>query len=80
MNRLEQQGVVSAYTPGHTGMAATRHERDGKLDNPDMGIFPMTPLTAIVKGAASVTDEGAHWRVKAGDGAALEFTAMRLRQ
>ena len=45
-----------------------------------MGIFPMTPLTAIVKGAASVTDEGAHWRVKAGDGAALEFAVMQLRQ
>ena len=40
--------------------------------------YPLLP--AIVNGAASVTDEGAHWRVKAGDGAAFEFTAMLLRQ
>ena len=37
-------------------------------------------LPAIVKGAARVTDERAHWRIKAGDGAAFEFTAMLLRQ
>ena len=200
MNWLEQQGVVSAYTTGHTGMGATRHYRDGKLHNPDMWVFPVTPLgrhavfeefayhdvpqreivawyrdmidfaiekntsrliymhppwayewkgvvldllayakshgtekfrwytaerladfmtqrrgvqwtewrdksgarhfkashsvtlremvwilpktaypllPAIVSGAAIVTDEGAHWRVKAGDGAALEFTVMQ---
>jgi len=40
--------------------------------------YPLPPV--IVTGAASVTDEGAHWRVKAGDGAALEFSAMQLRQ
>ena len=45
-----------------------------------MCIFTVSPLPAIVTGAASVTDERAHWRVKAGDGAALEFTATQLRQ
>lgn len=44
MNWLEQQGVVSAYMTGHTGMGPTRHYRDGKLHNPAMWIFPVTPL------------------------------------
>ena len=44
MNWLEQQGVVSAYMTGHTGMGPTRHYRDGKLHNPGMWIFPVTPL------------------------------------
>jgi len=44
MNWLEQQGVVSAYLTGHTGMGPTRHYRDGKLLNPNMWIFPVTPL------------------------------------
>lgn len=44
MNWLQQQGVVSAYLTGHTGMGPTRHYRDGKLHNPDMWIFPVTPL------------------------------------
>ncbi|MDP2818551.1 MAG: polysaccharide deacetylase family protein [Polaromonas sp.] len=44
MNWLEQQGVVGAYMTGHTGMGPTRHYRDGKLHNPGMWIFPVTPL------------------------------------
>lgn len=44
MNWLEQQGVVSAYMTGHTGMGPTRHYRDGRLHNPGMWIFPVTPL------------------------------------
>jgi hypothetical protein len=39
--------------------------------------YPLPPK--IVTGTASVTAEGSHWRVKAGDGAALAFTAMQPR-
>ena len=44
MDWLEQQGVVSAYTTAHTGMAPTRHYRNGTLHNPTMWVFPVTPF------------------------------------
>lgn len=43
MDWLERQGVVSAYFGGHSGLGPTRHYRDGKLRNPKMWIFPVTP-------------------------------------
>ena len=43
MDWLEERGVVAAYFAGHTGLGATRHYRDGKLLNPKMWVFPVTP-------------------------------------
>jgi len=43
MDWLEQQGVVSAYFGGHTGLGATRQYRDGALRNPQLWVFPVTP-------------------------------------
>ncbi len=43
MSWLEERGVVAAYFGGHTGLGATRHYRDGKLLNPKMWVFPVTP-------------------------------------
>lgn len=43
MNWLEKRGVVAAYFAGHTGLGATRHYRDGRLLNPGMWVFPVTP-------------------------------------
>ena len=58
MNWLEQQGVVSAYLTGHTGMGPTRHYRDGQLHNPGMWIFPVTPL-----GRHAVFEEFAYHKI-----------------
>ncbi len=43
MTWLENQGVVSAYFAGHTGLGATRQYRDGNLANPNIWVFPVTP-------------------------------------
>ena len=43
MTWLENQGVVSAYFAGHTGLGATRQYRDGNLANPKIWVFPVTP-------------------------------------
>lgn len=43
MDFLEQQGVVSVYFAGHTGLGATRQYRDGELRNPGIWVFPVTP-------------------------------------
>ena len=41
---LDQQGVIAAYFAGHTGLGPTRQYREGKLRNPDMWVFPVTPF------------------------------------
>jgi len=43
MNWHEQQGVVSTYFAGHTGLGATRQYREGRLLNPGLWVFPVTP-------------------------------------
>lgn len=43
MDWLEQQGVIAAYFGGHTGLGVTRQYRDGKLLNPSIWVFPVTP-------------------------------------
>lgn len=43
MRWLENQGVVSAYFGGHTGLGATRQYRNGSLLNPRIWVFPVTP-------------------------------------
>jgi len=43
MQWLEDRGVVAAYFGGHTGLGATRQYRDGKLLNPKIWMFPVTP-------------------------------------
>lgn len=43
MDWHEQQGVVSTYFAGHTGLGATRQYRDGRLRNPGLWVFPVTP-------------------------------------
>ncbi|WP_341909531.1 hypothetical protein [Polaromonas sp. YR568] len=43
MDWLEQQGVVAAYFAGHTGLGPTRQYRDGRLRNPALWVFPVTP-------------------------------------
>ncbi len=43
MNWHEQQGVVSAYFAGHTGLGATRQYREGRLLTPKLWVFPVTP-------------------------------------
>ncbi len=58
MDWLEKQGVVSAYFTGHTGLGPTRHYRDGKLRNPNMWIFPVTP-----QGRYAVFDEFEYYKV-----------------
>ncbi|HYW58487.1 MAG TPA: hypothetical protein VE934_16155 [Polaromonas sp.] len=58
MDWLEAQGVVSAYFTGHTGLGPTRHYRDGKLRNPNMWIFPVTP-----QGRYAVFDEFEYYKV-----------------
>ncbi len=58
MDWLEQQGVVSAYMAGHTGVGPTRHYRDGKLHNPKMWTFPVTPW-----GRYAVFDEFAYFKI-----------------
>lgn len=43
MDWHEQQGVVSTYFAGHTGLGATRQYREGRLLNPGLWVFPVTP-------------------------------------
>ena len=43
MNWHEQQGVVSTYFAGHTGLGGTRQYREGRLLNPGLWVFPVTP-------------------------------------
>ena len=43
MDWLERQGVVATYFGGHTGLGPTRHYRDGRLLNPSLWVFPVTP-------------------------------------
>lgn len=43
MDWHEQQGVVSTYFAGHTGLGGTRQYRDGRLLNPGLWVFPVTP-------------------------------------
>ena len=44
MDWLDSQGVIAAYFAGHTGLGPTRQYREGKLRNPDMWVFPVTPF------------------------------------
>lgn len=44
LNWLEQNGVGSYYSLSHTGTAATRTYRGGKLINPTMWAIPLTPF------------------------------------
>ena len=43
MDWHEQQGVVSTYFAGHTGLGGTRQYREGRLLNPGLWVFPVTP-------------------------------------
>lgn len=43
VNWLEQNGIVGYYFTGHTGMGPTRTYRDGRLMNPGLWAFPVTP-------------------------------------
>lgn len=43
MDWHEQQGVVATYFAGHTGLGATRQYREGRLLNPGLWVFPVTP-------------------------------------
>lgn len=43
MDWHEQQGVVSTYFAGHTGLGGTRQYREGRLLNPRLWVFPVTP-------------------------------------
>lgn len=43
MDWHEQQGVVSTYFAGHTGLGATRQYREVRLLNPGLWVFPVTP-------------------------------------
>ena len=52
MNWLEQNGIRSYYSLSHTGTAATRSYRGGKLINPSMWAIPLTPV-----GVAAVFEE-----------------------
>ena len=49
---LEQNGIVGYYSLSHTGTAATRSYRGGKLINPSMWAIPLTPF-----GVAAVFEE-----------------------
>ncbi|MBN9405942.1 MAG: hypothetical protein J0I00_11035 [Burkholderiales bacterium] len=44
MDWLAQQGVVSAYFGGHTGLGVTRDYRDGILNTPTLWVVPVTPM------------------------------------
>lgn len=44
MNWLEQNGFGSYYSLSHTGTAATRTYRSGRLINPSVWAFPVTPF------------------------------------
>ncbi|MFM8865062.1 MAG: hypothetical protein ACKOFG_09110, partial [Limnohabitans sp.] len=44
MDWLERQGVVATYFAGHTGLGATRQYREGALLNPNIWVFPVTPM------------------------------------
>lgn len=44
MDWLAQQGVVSAYFAGHTGLGVTRDYRDGTLHTPSLWVVPVTPM------------------------------------
>ena len=43
MDWLEEQGIVGVYFAGHTGLGPTRQYREGRLRNPSLWVFPVTP-------------------------------------
>lgn len=61
MNWLENNGFRGYYFTGHTGMGPTRTYRDGRLMNPGLWAFPVTPF-----GEYATFEEFAEYGVSAG--------------